>query len=209
MSRPHSSFLIPHSCSIWLLYSILMMRVAFLIVLAALAAACSDPPQREYHQAQGAIDAAKAAGAEEYAPVELAAAVAALERYDEAVAQRDYRLALSVALDASERARDAARQAADRKAARRGEAEAAIAAASTALQQLHSRLGAARAARVAARDLRAPAAAASDAEDAVQKARAALAREDYAGARTLLDGVSARLAASSKALDAALARRRR
>jgi len=86
-------------------------------------AACAEPPRKEMDQAQGAIDAARAAGADEYAAAELSAAAAALARAEEAVAQRDYRQALNQALDARERAQTAARDAANRKAEARSHAE--------------------------------------------------------------------------------------
>ena len=54
---------------------------------------------------------------------EFAEATAALQQSHEAVEQRDYRLALSRALDASQRAQDAARQAAEGQARARSEAE--------------------------------------------------------------------------------------
>src|SRR4026208_898399 len=57
--------------------------------------ACAEPPSKEMNQAQGAIDAAKAAGAEAFAPMEFTAAVDALRHSEEAAAQRDYRQALS------------------------------------------------------------------------------------------------------------------
>ena len=77
--------------------------------------ACGEPPDKEMHQAQGAIDAARAAGADTYAPDEFKAAVDALARAQDAVAQRDYRLALNNALDSRERAQNAARMGADRQ----------------------------------------------------------------------------------------------
>jgi len=55
-------------------------------------------------QAQGALDAARAAGAERYATAEYQAAATALKNAQDAVAQRDYRLALNHALDSRERA---------------------------------------------------------------------------------------------------------
>src|SRR5438132_311457 len=52
-----------------------------LAVLAAVAgAACGDPPDREMQQAQGAIDAPRAAGADQYARDAFTAAEAALKR---------------------------------------------------------------------------------------------------------------------------------
>ena len=55
-----------------------------LAVLAAVAgAACGDPPDKEMQQAQGAIDAARAAGADQYAREEFTAAEDALKRSHE------------------------------------------------------------------------------------------------------------------------------
>ena len=42
-------------------------------------AGCSEPPQKEMSEAQGAIDAARAAGAERYAVEEFRAATTALK----------------------------------------------------------------------------------------------------------------------------------
>ena len=69
----------------------------FLVVF--LASACTSPPNKEMDQAQGAIDAARAAGAERYAAKELAAANAALKSANDAVQEGDYRLALNHALE--------------------------------------------------------------------------------------------------------------
>ena len=84
-------------------------------------------------QAQIAIDAAIAADADQYAPTEMTAARDALKRAQEAVAARDYRLALNDALDGRDRAEAAARTASARKAEAQAGAERAIAAASAAL----------------------------------------------------------------------------
>ena len=43
------------------------LRLLPVFVAFVLAAGCGDPPDKELHQAQGAIDAARAAGAEQYA----------------------------------------------------------------------------------------------------------------------------------------------
>src|SRR5262249_15230812 len=88
-----------------------------LAVLAAIAgAACGDPPDREMQQAQGAIDAARAVGADQYAREEFSAAEDALKRAHDAVNERDYRQALNAALDARERAQTAAKDSVDGKA---------------------------------------------------------------------------------------------
>ena len=111
-----------------------MRRLSVVACAWLLSAACSAPPQKEIDRAQGALDAARAAGADTYAAQELQAATAALQQSHDAVAQRDYRLALSRALDANERALEAAKQAADGKARARSEAEGALAAATAGLQ---------------------------------------------------------------------------
>src|SRR5262249_40902955 len=49
-----------------------LISIAF--AAAATTAACADPPEKEMQQAQGAIDAAKAAGADQYAHDEFTAA---------------------------------------------------------------------------------------------------------------------------------------
>jgi hypothetical protein len=92
-------------------------------VAAAATLACSEPPTKEFHQAEGAIAAARAADAATYAPDELKTAEAALARYDAAVADHDYRQALSLAIEARDGAYDAAKRAGNEKAAARGEAE--------------------------------------------------------------------------------------
>jgi hypothetical protein len=154
-----------------------------------LAAACGDPPNKEIDQAQGAIEAAKAAGAERYAPSELKEARTALDRAQEAVRQRDYRLALNHALDSREQAQNAAKQAADQKAIVRGAAEGALATVTATLADAKTRLGEAEAARVPRPRLKGPTDRITAADAALQKARAALNREDYLGAQKTLSGV--------------------
>src|SRR3954469_19316834 len=128
--------------------------VLSLAVLAAIAgAACGDPPDKEMQQAQGAIDAARAAGADQYAREEFTAAEDALKRSHENVAQRDYRQALNTALDARERAQEAAKESVNKKAIARADATTALAEADAALHDSRARLKAAETARVAARTL--------------------------------------------------------
>ena len=57
-----------------------MVRVArrLALVILILSASCAEPPSKEMNQAQGAIEAARAAGADRFAATELAAAVDAL-----------------------------------------------------------------------------------------------------------------------------------
>jgi hypothetical protein len=90
-------------------------RVSFALALTLVVSACSGPPTKEREQAATALAAARAAEAATYAPDEFAAAEAALKKYDDAVAQRDYREALNDALQARDRAYESARQAAEQK----------------------------------------------------------------------------------------------
>jgi Domain of unknown function (DUF4398) len=171
-----------------LLFSILLP--AFLII------ACGEPPYKELHEAQGAIDAARAAGAAVYAPDELKGAVDALARAQEAVGQRDYRLALNDALDSRERAQAAAKRAADERATARSDAERLLADTTAAIAIATVRLKAAEDARTPAQGTATLRAAIETARRATDDAGNALAKEDYLGARQRLQGVSRALAAA-------------
>jgi hypothetical protein len=162
--------------------------------------ACGEPPDKEMHQAQGAIDAARAVGAETYAPDEFKAAVDALTRAQDAVAQRDYRLALNNALDSRERAQNAAKMAAEQRAAARSAAERLLADVTSAIAVSAARLQAAEAAR-------APKTATDPLKEGLAKARQAtedagkaLASQDYLGAKARLEGIVASLSAQLQRL---------
>jgi len=184
-------------------------RLMVVAVALALAWACAEPPDKEMHQAQGAIDAARAAGAERYAPAELEAATTALAKAAEAVAERDYRLALSQALEASSSAQAAARTAADQKALVRSETERALDTLDATMATARDRLKSARGVRAAASAAAALDAALTAATEAVQEARSALDGDDYLGARDRLTGVNDRLTVAIEELDAAIGSRRR
>lgn len=184
-----------------------MRRLSVLLAALLLTAACSEPPHKELNRAQGAIDAARAAGAEQYATEVYTAATTALQQAHDAVAQRDYRLALSRAIDAGERAQEAARQAADGKAAARSQAERALAAASAAVLRLDARIKAAETARVAAKDLARARRVAANAETVLQKARAELSVGSYLAAAEALTGADTGIPAQIRALDDAIAAR--
>jgi hypothetical protein len=173
-----------------------------LLPLLLLATACSEPPQKELDRAQGAIDAARAAGAEQYAPQAFTAATSALKQAHDAVAQRDYRLALTRALDAGDRAQDAAKGAADGKARARPEAESAINGASAALGRLQARINAERP-RLPRGTLEAATRTHGAAELALQKARAALNTGNYLEAKETVAGLEPRITAQIQAVDAA------
>src|SRR5438093_983925 len=129
------------------------------IIVSMMAAACGEPPEKEMQQAQGAIDAARAVGADEYAHDEFVAAQDALKHAREAVDQRDYRLALNHAIDSRERAQDAAKTAADRRGAARATAERAIGTAAAALADARLKLKTAESARIAPAKIAGPRAA--------------------------------------------------
>lgn len=190
--------------------SVLLFASA-LVVLAAIA--CAEPPRKEMDQAQGAIDAARAAGADEYAAAELKAAVDALARAERAVTERDYRLALNDALDSRERAQNAAKAAVDGRAKARGNAERAIAEVDVLLKRARTRLADPEVASLPARIVRDPLAVVAAAEKALQEARSALKTEDYAKAIAVANGRATALQGALAAVDAAAAaqpgRRRR
>jgi hypothetical protein len=164
---------------------------------------CGAPPEKEMQEAQGAIDAAKTAGAEQYAREELAAAQAALARATEAVGAGDYRLALSHALDSRERAQESARMAADGVAAARVEADLALSALNQAISEAGATLRAARANRTAAQHVRAAERAIENGDRQVQEARAAIDEGEYSRAVTLATATTAELKSAARNLKAA------
>jgi hypothetical protein len=183
---------------------ILRLRTFCLVSLVIGVAACSEPPDRELNQAQGAIDAARAAGGAEYAADEFGAAVAALEKARQAVAAGDYRLALNDALDARERAQEAAKQAASARAVLRGQNDAALASITGARERARAVLDQATAARLPASEIAGPRAVIDDADRAVQEARAALSRGDDLAAGRQLAGLTEKLTEAATALEASL-----
>lgn len=157
-----------------------MSRRAWLALVAAcVMVGCGEPPLKEYHQARGALDAARAAGAERYAPDDYQAAVESLKQYEVAVGQRDYRLALNHALEAYTRAQSAAKAAANEQAAARSRAEAAVADVSRAVVVGRQLLNKAVDGRVAAGRLAGPRRSLDHADGVVQEARTALQAGDY------------------------------
>ena len=177
-----------------------------------LVAGCESPPNKEMDQAQGAIDAALAAGADKYATTEYSAATDALKNANDAVVARDYRLALNYALESHEHAENAARNAADAKARTRVELDRAMAEITNLVTQGRTRLAAAERARVPRSLLAQPAADLTAAEADLQKAGEVIAAGDYLAARTMLEGVRKRVEAALAAISDAVpgrAQRRR
>ena len=185
-----------------------MSRLRFLLlgtllVLGAMTGACGgDPPEKEMQQAQGALDAARAAGAAQYATEEFDAAVKALERARQAASANDYRQALNDALDSRERAQNAAKQSADNMAAARVDADRAVAAAAASLAAMQKRLATLETAKAPARALAAPRKALAVVEPHVQEARAAFDKGDYKAAVKAAAAASQGLGPIGPALDA-------
>jgi hypothetical protein len=153
-------------------------------------------------QAQGAIDAARAAGADRYATTEYSAAMEALKNANDAVLIRDFRLALNYALESREYAQSAARVGAETQAKVRADVERSTTMVTALLSTARANLAAARTARVAARLLTQPAADIVVAEAALQKSGEAVAAGDYLAALESLEGVDAGLRAVISAIDA-------
>jgi hypothetical protein len=177
-----------------------------LSLLATVCAACAEPPSKEMNQAQGAIDAARAAGAERFASTELAAAIEALAQAETAVSARDYRLALAHSLASREHAQSAAKAAVESRARARGDAERALSQVATLIERLATRLEDAEVARLPRRTLAPAEGAITSARRALQEARAKLESEDYDAAVGRVDGVARALQAALQSIDAAAAR---
>jgi hypothetical protein len=140
-------------------------------------------------QAQGAIDAARAAGAEQYAATEFTAATQALKQSNEAVEARDYRLALNYALESREQAQNAARTAADNRAKLRGDVERSIAEAKSLIEQARARIEGPSGAQIPRATRRTAQQRLKQLEGELQKADASLQAEKYMEADKLLTGV--------------------
>lgn len=181
------------------------LRFLALLVILVAASACEDPPNRELHQAQGAIDAARAAGAEAFAPTELAAATTALDRARAAVEQSDYRQALSQALEAREQARAAARGAASEQARVRSEVDARIRDVDATVTALASRLAAPDVARLPRASLVGPEAGLEKARQQLASVREAVAVGDLLKAREAVVAIGPVLESTSSEIDAAVA----
>ena len=182
------------------------LRLAALFV-AVLAAACGDPPNKEINEAKGALDAARAAGAEEYAAQALHDAQTAYDKSLAAVEQRDYRLALNHALDARERAHDAVKDAGNEKARVRADVARTLQAAEDSLRLLHARISSAETEKATRAQLAAARRVVEPLDAAVSRARDAVARSDFMGARGALDKIDERFAAATSEFDAVLASR--
>jgi hypothetical protein len=172
------------------------------LAAALLFSACADPPNKEMDQAQGAIDAARAAGADRYAGSEYTAATTALKNANDAVTQRDYRLALNYALDSREHAQNAAREAADTKARLRAEVEREMADIATLLARANNALATAQRGRGPRRGVQEQAQEIAAVNIEVQKVGEAIKADDYLTAQGSLTGIKARIEKAIAALEA-------
>lgn len=149
-------------------------RLLLALCLVVPLVGCAEPPAKELSQAQGAIDAARAAGAAEYTVEEFTAASDTLARAHQAVTERDYRAALSHALDSNARAQAAAKSAVEGRVKARLAAEKTIAEITAAITQVQTRLAAGEARRVPAAARRRAQQIVAAADAAVVSARAAV-----------------------------------
>ena len=163
------------------------------LAIVLLTIACADPPHKEMDQAQGAIDAARAAGAEQYAAAEYTAATQALKQSNEAVTARDYRLALNYALESREQAQNAARTAADTRAKLRGDVERSIAEAKSLIAQARARMDGPSGAQIPRATRRTAQSRLKQLEGELQKVDASVQAEKYMEADQLLMGIKQRI----------------
>ena len=178
--------------------SVLVVLRSALLCACVLSTACATPPTREMDQAQGSIDAARAAGADRFATEQYAAAVKALQNAENAVTQRDYRAALNYALDSRDRAQRAAKEAATQQVVLRSAAERRLAEVTASVDQARQQLKAAESARVPRRSLADARTAIADAEASLQKAGTSIQESNYSASQE-------RLADSAKKLQTAIA----
>jgi hypothetical protein len=161
-------------------------RRVLAVFVASLMLACSNPPEKERNQAAEAIAAARAAEAETYAADELRTAETALQQYAQAVADRDYRLALTHAIDARDAAYSAARLSASRKATAQAAAFKGFTDFETTVDLAKSRLTGAPALRPMGAAADRVRAALQRAPKVLQEARTRLAKQDFNGVVALV-----------------------
>ncbi len=174
------------------------------LLLLLLASGCAEPPNKEMDQAQGAIDAAQAAGADRYATSEYAAATEALENANTAAATSDHRLALSYALESREHAQNAARNAADAKARVRVDVDHASTALAALIAEGRTLLDAAARGGVPPARLEQAASDLTVAASHLQESGEAVETGDYLGASAALEGVRSQIDHAISSIEDAL-----
>lgn len=141
--------------------------------------ACSAPPEKERQQAEAALSSARTAGAAVYAPEPLRLAESAFAQYDAAVAQRDYRQALRLVLEARDAAYEAAKLAGENKSAAKREAERLHQELRHAVDAATARASATATPRLSAAMADRAKAAIASATSTLQEADAEIAAQDY------------------------------
>lgn len=172
-----------------------------LVCVVGTLAGCAAPPTKELSQAEGAIVAARAAGAATYAADELRAAEDTLARANTDVTARDFRAALGHALDASARAQVAATVAVEQRVKSRLAADQTLDDFASLIEKLDAALATSEAKRVPAPARRRAAAAVATALAALRAAREAVERDDL----PVLRAIPAQAAAVEAALAALVA----
>ena len=178
-----------------------MSRLLLPLALVLLAG-CSEPPQKEIDQAQTAVDAARTAGADKYAADEYTGAAATLQKARTAVDQRDYRQALSYAIDARQRAIEAAKLVVEAKAREKTEAERAFKTETDRVTRLETLLREAETARAPVQQLRTARAAIEAARTSLQEAGKLLDAGNDAEAATALAEVRGKVDVAARETDA-------
>jgi hypothetical protein len=138
-----------------------------LALVGVLAWGCTDPPHRELAAAHDALEEARRQGADRYAPERWQEAEAALAQARQRIEAKDYRGALSSAIDAFDRARQAAQAAAASRSSSRSKALAAQ-------SEVEASLREAAEVRAAAREAKVPDTAFVDVDEAMAEVRAGL-----------------------------------
>jgi colicin import membrane protein len=187
--------------------------VTGLLVLTVLGmAACSKPPEQAMQAGSAALEEAKAAGAETYAPDALQAAQDALNRAEAEKKAQDEKFVLFRSYKSSEEMYaqakvelDAATQAAAAgKEQAKADATAAIEAAKAALASANEALAAAPKSKDSKADLELWANDLSTYATTVTEAEAAIASEDYLGAKSQAESVTAKATEISASIQAAI-----
>ena len=187
--------------------------VTGLLVLTVLGmAACSKPPEQAMQAGSAALEEAKAAGAETYAPDALQKAQDALNRAEAEKKAQDEKFVLFRSYKSSEEMYaqakvelDAATQAAAAgKELAKADATAAIEAAKAALASANEALAAAPKSKDSKADLELWANDLSTYATTVTEAEAALASEDYLGAKSQAESVTAKATEISASIQAAI-----
>ena len=177
------------------------ITVLMATLLTAITAGCGDdPPTKEIQQAQQAIDTARTAGADRYAPDEFSGAQNALSHAQASVTAKDYRQALNDALDARDRAQTAAKDAGEKKAATKLEVDRALHDVALSIVDARAKLRTAETSRRSPRTLIPVRRAISDAETHVQEARTAFDHGEYLDAQALLTTTRGKLDESVRIL---------